>query len=159
MRRQLSMVRGEERRPIKMPIKKTTRKSADDALTPGNVGRLAGRVALVTGASGGIGRGIALRLALGGAAVAVHYRTQAREAASVVEEIRSANGVARVFQADVTKPKQVQVMVAKIAAELGGPDILVNNAGVMFPADLATFNAKQFEKMIATNVDGVIHVT
>jgi 3-oxoacyl-[acyl-carrier protein] reductase len=152
-------VRGEERRPIKMPIKKTTRKSTDGASSPGSAGRLAGRVALVTGASGGIGRGIAIRLGIEGAAVAVHYRNQAREAKSVVEEIRSAGGTARVFQADVTKPKQVQTMVARIRAELGTPDLLVNNAGVMWPADLATFNPAQFEKMRATNVDGAINVT
>lgn len=142
-----------------MLIKKTTRKSADEGLTPGNVGRLAGKVALVTGASGGIGSGIAIRLALEGAAVAVHYHAQAREAASVVEQIQSAGGVASAFQADVTKPKQVQAMVVKIAAALGKPDILVNNAGVMWPADLATFNPSQFEKMRATNVDGAINVT
>ena len=142
-----------------MAIKKTTRKSADGVSAPGNTGRLAGKVALVTGACGGIGRGIAIRLALEGAAVAVHYRTQAREAKSVVEEIRSAGGVASAFQADVTKPKHVQAMVAKITAELGKPDILVNNAGVMWPADLATFNPVQFEKMRATNVDGAINVT
>ena len=159
MRRQPSLVRGEERQPIDMSIKKSTRKSTEGALAPGNVRRLVGKVALVTGASGGIGRGIAIRLALEGAAVAVHYHAQAREAASVVAEIRSANGVARVFQADVTKPKQVQTMVARITAELGKPDILVNNAGVMWPADLATFNPAQFEKMRATNVDGAINVT
>ena len=142
-----------------MPIKKTTRKSTDGASSPGSAGRLAGRVALVTGASGGIGRGIAIRLGIECAAVAVHYRNQAREAKSVVEEIRSAGGTARVFQADVTKPKQVQTMVARIRAELGTPDLLVNNAGVMWPADLATFNPAQFEKMRATNVDGAINVT
>jgi 3-oxoacyl-[acyl-carrier protein] reductase len=152
-------VRGEERQAIDMPIKKTTTKSSDGGLAPGNVGRLAGKVALVTGASGGIGRGIAVRLAVEGAAVAVHYHAQASEAASVVEEIRNANGVAKAFRADVSKPKQVQAMLRKITAELGVPEILVNNAGVMFPADLATFNAAQFEKMRTTNVDGMIHVT
>ena len=120
---------------------------------------LEGKIALVTGASRGIGRGIALRLAFDGAAVAVHYRSQAREAKSVVEEIRSAGGVAGAFQADVSKLKQVQAMVAKIKRELGSPEILVNNAGVMWPADLETFNEKQFARMRETNVDGTIHVT
>jgi 3-oxoacyl-[acyl-carrier protein] reductase len=142
-----------------MANKRTARKTVEGNSAPPLKGVLAGRVALVTGASGGIGRGIAIRLAREGAAVAVHYHAQAREAASVVEEIRRANGVARVFQADVIKPKQVQAMVAKITAELGKPDILVNNAGVMWPADLATFNPVEFEKMRATNVDGAINVT
>jgi len=137
---------------------KRSRDSDDTAVSPLCMGNLEGRVALVTGASGGIGRGIAIRLALQGAAVAVHYRTQAREAKSVVEEIRSTNGVASAFQADVTKQKQVEAMVARITAELGRPDILVNNAGVMWPADLATFNPAQFERMRATNVDGAINV-
>ena len=136
-----------------MPIGKTARTSSDDTAAPLHPKLREGRVALVTGASGGIGRGIALRLALEGAAVAVHYHRQAREAASVVEEIRSAGGVAKAFRADVCNLKQVQAMVAKIKREFGNPDILVNNAGVMFPADLATFNAAQFEKMRATNVD------
>ena len=126
-----------------MPIKKTLRESANGASAPGNVGRLTGRVALVTGASGGIGRYIAIRLALEGAAVAVHYHAQAREAKSVVEEIRKANGMAQMFQADVTKPKQVQKIVERITAGQGVPDILVNNARVMWPADLATFNPAQ----------------
>lgn len=121
--------------------------------------RLEGKIALVTGASGGIGRSVALRLALEAAYVAVHYRTQAREAASLVSEIRSAGGVARAYRADLTKPKQVQAMVAKIKSELGAPDILVNNAAVFLPGDLATFNPQQFATMRAINVDGVVHVT
>jgi 3-oxoacyl-[acyl-carrier protein] reductase len=122
-------------------------------------GPLEGRVALVTGASGGIGRAVALRLALEGAAVAVHYRKQAGEAASLAEEIRSAHGIAELVRADVSKPKDVQAMVAKIAAKLGPIDILVNNAGVAYPADLGSFNPAQFKQMRAINVDGVIHVT
>ena len=142
-----------------MATKKLPSKSSNTARGPQFSRRLEGRVALVTGASGGVGRGIAMRLALEGAAVAVHYRTQALEAKSVVEEIVSANGVARAFQADVAKPKQVQAMVEQITEHLGKPEILVNNAGVMWPADLANFDAEQFAKMRSTNVDGAINVT
>jgi 3-oxoacyl-[acyl-carrier protein] reductase len=142
-----------------MANKKTPRRSVHEAVASPQLARLEGRVVLVTGASGGIGRGIAIRLALEGAAVAVHYHRQAHEAASVVEEIRSAGGQAKAFRADVCNLKQVQAMVAKIAGEFGHPDILVNNAGVMWPADLATFNPAQFAKMRATNVDGAINVT
>jgi 3-oxoacyl-[acyl-carrier protein] reductase len=124
-----------------------------------NARRLEGRIALVTGAAGGIGSGVARRLAAEGAVVAVHYRTRAEEAAQLVEEIRDAGGVARAYRADVTHFKQVRAMVAKIKKELGAPDILVNNAAVFFPGDLASFNSREFAAMRATNVDGVIHVT
>jgi 3-oxoacyl-[acyl-carrier protein] reductase len=140
-------------------MKRTAKLNAarDEAQRPTRI--LEGRVALVTGASRGIGRAVALRLALEGAAVAVNYRTRAKEAASVVADIRSANGVAEAIRADVSKPKDVQAMVALIKADLGPPDILVNNAAVMYPADLDSFDSAQMERMRATNVDGVINVT
>jgi NAD(P)-dependent dehydrogenase (short-subunit alcohol dehydrogenase family) len=121
--------------------------------------RLEGKIALVTGAAGGLGQGVASRLALEGAAVAVHYRSQAQQAALLVREIRNAGGVASAYRADLTKPRQVRAMLSKIKSELGAPDILVNNAAVFFPGDLATFNPQQFAAMRAINVDGVIHVT
>ncbi len=142
-----------------MVNKKTVKKFEDRNSTPPPKGILGGKVALVTGASGGIGRAIAVRLAKEGAAVAIQYRKQAREAATVAEEIRSAGGVAMVVRADVSKPREVRAMVAKITAELGAPDVLVNNAGLAFLADLDQFDAAQFARMRATNVDGVIHTT
>lgn len=89
---------------------------------------LTGKIALVTGASRGIGRAVAVQLAAAGATVAVHYRSD-REAA--METLASLAGTGHdVVQADVADPEQVERMVAEVAERLGGLDLLVNNAGI-----------------------------
>jgi 3-oxoacyl-[acyl-carrier protein] reductase len=133
------------------------RNSDSNAASPRDVGSLDGKVALVTGASRGIGRAVALRLAREGAAVAINYRAEVDEAEFVAAQIRSANGRAMVIRADVSKPKAAESLVAKVAAELGAPDILVNNAAIFFPTDLDHFDPVKFAQMRATNVDGPIH--
>jgi len=120
---------------------------------------LEGKTALVTGASRGLGRAIALRLAGDGACVVVNYRERAAEAEAVAGEIRAGGGRAIAVQADVGEPAQVRAMVDRAAAELGPVDILVNNAGIFFPAELDSFEVAQLETMRRTNVDGLIHVT
>jgi NAD(P)-dependent dehydrogenase (short-subunit alcohol dehydrogenase family) len=120
---------------------------------------LSGKTALVTGASRGLGRAIALRLALDGAAVAVNYRERAAEAESLSQEIRSKGGKAIALQAHVADRAQVQAMVERAGKELGPVDILVNNAGVMRRGDLGDFEWSQMEGMRATNVDGLVNVT
>ena len=120
---------------------------------------LEGKTALVTGASRGLGRAIALRLAREGAAVAVNYRTRASEAEKVAAEIRAAGGRAMAVPADIGAPGEAAAMLERIAGELGAPDILVNNAGVMYRGELESFEAAQLENMRRTNVDGLIHVT
>lgn len=91
------------------------------------MGQLEGRVALVTGASRGIGAAIAKCLAREGANVIVNYRQSAGLAEQVAEEIRSAGGEARAVRADVTEERQVREM-SETASSIGGADILVNNA-------------------------------
>jgi NAD(P)-dependent dehydrogenase (short-subunit alcohol dehydrogenase family) len=120
---------------------------------------LSGKIALVTGASRGLGRAIALRLAQEGATVAVNYRERAAEAESVAQEIRSKGGKAIAFQAHVADAAQVRSMVDRASGELGPMDILVNNAGVMRRGDLGDFQWSEMEGMRATNVDGLVNVT
>jgi 3-oxoacyl-[acyl-carrier protein] reductase len=120
---------------------------------------LKGRTALVTGASRGIGRAIALRLAREEAVVAVNYRHRATEAENVVALIHQQSGRALAVQADVGDAAQVRAMAKRITCELGPIDILVNNAGVFAKGDLADFDYTQMEAMRRTNVDGLVHVT
>jgi 3-oxoacyl-[acyl-carrier protein] reductase len=109
---------------------------------------LQGRVALVTGASRGIGRAIALSLAERGAAVGVNYQTRAEEADSAVAQIRSAGGRAVAVRADVSISAQVADMAARVAGELGAIDILVNNAGVA----VTGVREEDFDRGIAVNL-------
>ncbi|OFB37123.1 oxidoreductase [Mycolicibacterium sp. (ex Dasyatis americana)] len=91
---------------------------------------LAGRVALVTGGSRGLGAGICRRLAADGAAVAVNYRRDEHAANDVVQTIRRDGGTAIGYRAPVDDADAVAVMIAAITQDLGAPDILVSNAGV-----------------------------
>ena len=120
---------------------------------------LEGKSALVTGASRGLGRAIALRLAEEGAALVVNYHLRAADADAVVARIRERSGRAIAVQADIGDPAQVRQMVERAAAEFGPPDILINNAGVMAKGDLADFDYTRMESMRRTNVDGLVHVT
>jgi NAD(P)-dependent dehydrogenase (short-subunit alcohol dehydrogenase family) len=90
---------------------------------------LTGRVALVTGGSRGVGRGIALRLGRDGAAVAVNYRKDADAARSVVDEITAAGGKAKVYPASVSDESAVVELLSVISDDLGTLDLLVSNAG------------------------------
>ncbi len=109
---------------------------------------LQGRVALVTGASRGIGRAIALALAERGAAVAVNFHSRAEEADAVVAQIRSAGGRAIAAPADVSVAAQVNEMAARAAGELGPIDILVNNAGIA----IGGVREEDFDRGIAVNL-------
>jgi len=120
---------------------------------------LAGRTALVTGGSRGLGRAIALRLAGMGAAVAVNYRAQAAAAEAVVREIEAHGGRALAVQADIADAAQVREMAARVTSALGAVDILVNNAGISYRGDLGDADDAQIEEMRRINVDGLIAVT
>jgi 3-oxoacyl-[acyl-carrier protein] reductase len=92
-------------------------------------GNLNGKIAVVTGAGRGIGRGVALRLAADGAQIVVNYSRSADQAHSLVEQIKAAGGSAFAVQADVSNLSDIDRMVAEIGATVSGVDILVNNAG------------------------------
>jgi NAD(P)-dependent dehydrogenase (short-subunit alcohol dehydrogenase family) len=120
---------------------------------------LKGKTALVTGASRGIGRAIALRLARDGAAVGINYRERSDRAESLVKEIQTAGGRALPIGADIGDSSAVHVMVEKVEHEFGPIDILVNNAGTFRRGDLGDFDYSQMEGMRHINVDGLVIVT
>jgi 3-oxoacyl-[acyl-carrier protein] reductase len=118
---------------------------------------LAGKVALVTGGSRGIGAAIARSLAQDGADVAIGYSASPDKAKAVVKELESLGVRARAFQADQADPVQVESLVGKVADAFGRLDILVNNAGVFVTGavDDQSRTAHAFDRQFAINVDGV----
>jgi 3-oxoacyl-[acyl-carrier protein] reductase len=115
---------------------------------------LKGKVALVTGASRGIGRAIALRLARDGAAVAVNYSSNVGEAQKTVAEIESAGGTAFAIQADVSRVSEIVRLFDETITHFGRIDILVNNAGVMFLKPVSATTEAEFDRIFAINVKG-----
>lgn len=112
---------------------------------------LTGKVALVTGASSGIGRGIAIALSQQGAVVALAARRVDR-LTELSEEIKKQGKEALIVQMDVTKKDEVEKGVAQVVAVLGKLDILVNNAGVYEGTSVIDFNEDQWDKVINTNL-------
>jgi 3-oxoacyl-[acyl-carrier protein] reductase len=119
-------------------------------------GKLAGKVALVTGASKGIGAAIAVHLAAEGAAVVVNYSSSKEGAERVVAEITGKKGKAVAIQANVAKPAEVERLFLETHKALGRLDILVNNAGVYEFAPLESVTPELFHKMFDLNVLGLI---
>jgi glucose 1-dehydrogenase len=116
---------------------------------------LHGRVALVTGASGGLGRAIATTLAAAGARVAVHYGKDAKGAAGVVADIRQQGGEAEAFGADVADANAVADLVGAAHRHFGALDILVNNAGMDGPRQLVGADKPDaWQKVIAVDLLG-----
>ncbi|MGF6410362.1 SDR family oxidoreductase [Paraburkholderia sp. 32] len=115
------------------------------------------KVAIVTGASRGIGTAIAQRLANDGYAVAVNYAASAGEADALVGAIREAGGKAVAVQADVSKPGDVRRMFEITERELGKVDVLVNNAGVMKPTPLADTPDALYDQTFDINVRGTFN--
>ena len=117
--------------------------------------KLSGKAALVTGASRGIGKAIALELARQGADVAVNYAGSADRAAEVVKEIESLGGKAIAIQGDVADSKRVTEMVQETIQTFGRLDILVNNAGITRDTLLMRMKEEDWDAVINTNLKGV----
>ncbi len=116
-------------------------------------------VALVTGASRGIGRAIALRLAAMGIAVGVNYLARLDAAQGVVDEIRAAGGIATTVQADVRSGEAVRAMVTRLEDELGEIDILINNAGITRDGLFMRMSEQDWRDVIEINLNGAFHCT
>jgi 3-oxoacyl-[acyl-carrier protein] reductase len=115
-------------------------------------GALIGRVALVTGASGGTGRAIALRLAGEGASVALGYGTSAEPAQELQSTIAADGGRAFAFGADLRKPEAAGELVDAVEAALGPVDVLVSNAGLGRMQSLEDISSDDFDEMLAVNL-------
>jgi 3-oxoacyl-[acyl-carrier protein] reductase len=117
------------------------------------------KVAIVTGASRGIGAAIARRLAADGMAVVINYASSAAEADALVAELQATGGKAMAIKADVADPQAVQAMFEQTEQQLGKVDVLVNNAGVM-PSHLphiADTSDAEFDRMVAINLKGTFN--
>src|SRR6476619_2876986 len=121
--------------------------------------KLSGKVAVVTGASKGIGAEIARQLAAAGAAVVVNYSSSKQGADRVVADIVSREGKAVAVQANVAKQADVQRLFAEATKAFGHVDILVNNAGIYEFAPLEAVNAEHFHKQFDLNVLGLLLTT
>ena len=116
------------------------------------------RTAIVTGASRGIGRSIAKRLASDGFSVVVNYAGSSKAAQEAVDEIRHADGEALALQADIGNPEQVKQMFDKTMDAYGRVDVVVNNAGIMENSLISESDITSFDKVIATNLRGTFVV-
>lgn len=117
--------------------------------------RFAGKVALVTGATGGLGRAIATELAREGASIAIHYLRRRQEAEELAGEIEALGRRVSVVSGDVVDASQVSAMIRQVVDDLGGLDIVVNNAGVV------DFSASwdSYDDTMAVNVKGPLVVS
>jgi 3-oxoacyl-[acyl-carrier protein] reductase len=115
---------------------------------------LEGKVALVTGASGGIGGAIAVKLASEGASIGVHYNATKSNAEKICEDIRVAGGLGMPIQADVTDASQVQRMFDDLEGVYGPVDILVNNAGINKDGLLIRMSDSDWDEVIRVNLKG-----
>ncbi|MEW2180521.1 SDR family oxidoreductase [Streptomyces sp. NPDC005406] len=117
------------------------------------------RVAIVTGASGGIGRAVAERLASDGIAVVVHYGRDRARAEEVVAAVESAGGVATAIGGDVADEEAMAALFATAEQLYGGVDVVVNTAGIMLLSPIAELDLADFDRMHRTNVRGTFVVS
>ncbi|MBX3427161.1 MAG: 3-oxoacyl-ACP reductase FabG [Pirellulales bacterium] len=116
------------------------------------MGRLDGKTALVTGASRGIGRAIALDLAREGARIALNYNSNEAKAKEAADEIAAIGGECVLIQANVGVPAEARAMVAKAIEQLGRLDILVNNAGITRDRSLKKLTDEEWDEVVRTNL-------
>ncbi|MCT7975499.1 3-oxoacyl-[acyl-carrier-protein] reductase [Laspinema olomoucense] len=126
---------------------------------PEQVQRLRDRVAVVTGASRGIGRAIALALAIEGAKIAVNYASNSTAADQLVEEITAAGGEATAIPADISNVDSVDALIKTVTDQWGRIDILVNNAGITRDTLLLRMKPEDWQAVIDTNLTGVFLCT
>jgi 3-oxoacyl-[acyl-carrier protein] reductase len=120
---------------------------------------MTGRIALVTGASRGIGRAVAVALARAGCDVAVNYRERVAVARAAAGEVAAAGRRVAVVQADVSRGAEVSAMVRAVEQQLGGIEILVNNAGATRPQKIEDITEQDFDDLIALNLKSCFLVT
>ena len=120
---------------------------------------LAGQTALVTGASRGIGRAVALELAGAGATVAVNYASSSGAAEEVVAQISAAGGSAYALKADVSQEDQVEQLMAAVQERSGSLDVLVNNAGITRDGLLMRMKTEDWQAVLELNLSGVFLCT
>ena len=123
------------------------------------MGKLAGKVAVVTGASKGIGAGIARSLAAEGASVVVNYASSKAGADAVVADIRASGGKAVAVRADVSRAAEAKQLVEAAIANFGRLDVLVNNSGVYEFAPLSDITEESFHRLFNVNVLGLLLTT
>jgi len=121
--------------------------------------RLSGKVAVVTGASKGIGAAIAQELAKDGASVIVNYSASGQQAEEVVAKIKAAGGKSKAVRADVSKPAEAKQLIEAAVSEFGRVDILVNNAAVYDFLPLELITEAHFDRMFNLNVKGLLFAT
>jgi 3-oxoacyl-[acyl-carrier protein] reductase len=123
------------------------------------MGNLTGKVAIVTGASRGIGKAIAAALAQEGAKLAINYASSASAAEALVQEIQDRGGEAIAISADVSNPEQVEALIKSVMDKWGRIDILVNNAGITKDTLLLRMKLEDWQSVIDLNLTGVFLCT
>ena len=123
------------------------------------MGKLDGKIALVTGGSRGIGKCISLALAGEGAKIALNYRTSTDEAKALAEEIKALGSDAIYVQGDVSEADQARNLVKQVLAHYGTIDILINNAGITRDMFFKKLTDEAWHQVIRTNLDSVYYVT
>jgi 3-oxoacyl-[acyl-carrier protein] reductase len=121
--------------------------------------KLSGKVALITGASRGIGRAIAIEFAKQGASVIINYSTDDEGAKETLEEVKKANGYGVIIKGDISSFEKCQTIVEEVLKVMGKIDILVNNAGISYLGLFIDATEEEIQKIISTNLLGAMYLT